>query len=495
MSSYENAVVVIVDALRADRVGAFGDERELTPNLDDLAADGTAFDNAFACATNTDPSVTSLLTGRYPLYTVYHHGKLVTPEEKRRVEGVSTLPEVLSDAGLETIATGQGLGRWHSRGFDRYPNTETDADDGPTVVDRLKRLFGHLDTSSPRLGAAIRSVYDTATADVEGEDRFASRVVQDDHDPIAALSANGDGPFFGIVHLMETHMPYLGLSEDFEELWESYDYPTESLEEYFEGTDVTDEQYDRVSTAMRYLGVDRPGKLVALYDASVRYADRKVGRLVDELKRTGRWDDTALFVLADHGESLLEHGIFLDHHGLYDEVLRVPLVTNVGDRSAPVSELVQLTDVAPTVCDLLDVDGPEMDGDSLMPLLYRTDGWTRETVFAEEAYTQRYRCVRTDDWKLIDHVADEAIEAERGSSRECGYCETVHGVERQLYDLSVDPGERGNVADDHPDTVADLVDRYDGFVADLVPAPAVDGRVDYADEDEVLERLEAIGYK
>jgi arylsulfatase A-like enzyme len=496
MSRYENAVVVIVDALRADRVGAFGSERDLTPNLDDLAADGTAFENAFACATNTDPSVTSLLTGRYPLHTVYHHGKLVTTDEKRRIEGVSTLPEVLSDSGLETIATGQGLGRWHPRGFDRYPRQDSDADDGPTVADRLKRLFGRLDSASPRLGAAIRSVYDTVTTDAEGADRFASRVVQDDHDPTAVLSAVDDGPFFGVVHLMETHMPYLGLSEDFEELWATYDYPTESLEAYFKGVDVTDEQYDRVSTAMRYLGVDRPGELVALYDASVRYADRKVGQLVDELQRTGRWEDTALFVLADHGESLLEHGIYLDHHGLYDEVLCVPLVTNVGDRSDTVSELVQLTDVAPTVCDLLDVDGPELDGDSLVPLLEGTDDWSgREAVFAEEAYTQRYRCVRTADWKLIDHVADEAIEAERGSSRECGYCETVHGAERQLYDLPADPQEQENVAGDHPDVAGELAKRHEAFVADLVPAPAVDERVDYADEDEVLERLEAIGYK
>lgn len=496
MRSFENAVVVIVDALRADRVGALGNKRNLTPNIDDLAVDGTAFENAFTCSTNTDPSVTSLLTGRYPLHTVYHHGKLVTTEEKRRVEGIPTLPEVLSEAGVETTATGQGLGRWHSRGFDQYPNTESVDDDGPAVVDRIKRLFGQVDSASPRLGAAIRSVYDTAIPDAEEADRFASRVVEDDHDPTAVLSDFGEEPFFGLVHLMETHMPYLGLSEDFKELWKTYDYPTESLKEYFEGVDVTDEQYDRVSTAIRYLGVDRPGKLMALYDASVRYADRKVGQLIDELKQTGRWEDTALFIVADHGESLLEHAIFLDHHGLHDEVLRVPIITNVGNRSTLVSELVQLTDIAPTICDLLGVEGLETDGDSLVPLLRGSNDWTpREAVFAEEAYTQRYRCVRTTDWKLIGHLADETIEAERGSSKKCGYCKTIHGGERQLYDLSLDPKEKKNVAADYPDAVTDLTDRYDTFIDCLIPIPTTDERVDYVDEEDVLERLEAIGYK
>lgn len=96
---------------------------------------------------------------------------------------------------------------------------------------------------------------------------------------------------------------------------------------------------------------------------------------------------------------------------------------------------------------------------------------------------------------MIAHVNDETIETERGFSRECGYHETAHGADRQLYDLSSDPQELENVAGEHPDTAAELGERYEAFVDFLVPAPTVDELVDYDNGKDVLERLEAIGYK
>lgn len=488
MDNIENVVVVVIDALRADRVSAVGGREGLTPNLDALAEDGTAFENAFTAASNTDPSVTSLLTGRYPLNTVYHHGRFVTDEEKRRIEAVKPLPAVLSDAGLETVAVGQALGRWHARGFDRYPDASAEDRLRPTAMSIARSVFDRVNALAPRLGSTIRSVYSASHPGMK------SQTVMQDYDPTELLSYVGSDPFFGFVHLMEPHMPYLGTVKDFDELVASWDYPEATATELLAERDVTDAQRERIESALDSQGLDRPGELLALYDASVRLADRKVGRLIEAFREAGRWEETTLFVTADHGESLLEHGIYFDHHGLYDDVFRVPLVCDLGDGER-VSDIVQLIDLAPTVLDLLGIDGPETDGNSLRPLIGGKEWDGRPAAFAEEAYTERRVAVRTDRWKYIRNVPDPALEAERGSSLECGYCKTVHGSERELFDLEADPQECQNVINDQRH-VAEMFDsRYETFVTNLVDPQETRDDVRYENEDEVLDRLEAIGYR
>lgn len=489
MSSIENVVIVLVDALRADRVGCVDGSSELTPHIDSLAADGTTFRNAFGCSSNTDPSVTSLLTGRYPLHSILHHGKLVTDAEKRRVESIPALPALLSGAGWETAAVGQPLGRWHARGFDSYPRTGMEDRFRSGLFSLARRGFDWLDALASPLATRIRRLYNLRNVG------FKPDVVMQDFDPTNLLTLTSGTPFFGFVHLMDTHMPYLAPTETFEEVATNGDYPTMAVETFLDGEDVTEAQAARLRDAVDTLGLEHLGELLALYDSAVRYADHKVGRLVESLERAGRLEQTALFVTADHGESLLEHGIFIDHHGLHDEVFHVPLVTNLGDGTR-IDELVQLTDLAPTVLDMLSVDGPPMDGRSLVPLIDGTDGWQpREAVYAEEAYTERRVGIRTTEWKYVRHEDDPVIESERGSSLVCGYCETVHGDEQVVFDLGGDPEEQANVASDHPEVVSALESGYEAFVNDLLEPDASEDNVRYDHEEDVLDRLEAIGYR
>jgi arylsulfatase A-like enzyme len=86
--------------------GSFGDGESLTPNIDQLAADGTVFTHAFTCTNTTDPSITSIHTGRDPESVVRHHGPFVTDAEKRRAEAAPTVPEQLQEAGYLTAVEG-----------------------------------------------------------------------------------------------------------------------------------------------------------------------------------------------------------------------------------------------------------------------------------------------------------------------------------------------------------------------------------------------------
>ena len=68
------------------------------------------------------------------------------------------------------------------------------------------------------------------------------------------------------------------------------------------------------------------GRIIAMYDASVRYVDSALKELVEGLEELGMLDDTLIVITSDHGESLTEHGVYFDHHGLYDVSIRVPLI-------------------------------------------------------------------------------------------------------------------------------------------------------------------------
>ena len=114
----KNVIVVVVDALRADRVRVYDNKRHFTPNINTLASDSTVFKYAFSCTNATDPSVSSIHTGRHPRATVLNHSSNITDTEKRRIGDTELLPEVMQRENIQTIYSGRYLGRWHTRGFD-----------------------------------------------------------------------------------------------------------------------------------------------------------------------------------------------------------------------------------------------------------------------------------------------------------------------------------------------------------------------------------------
>lgn len=483
--SVENVIVVVVDALRKDRVGVYSEGGTLTPNIDSLAADGVVFENAFTATNATDPSVTSIQTGKDPHSVVIHHGQHVTDAEKGQAERTVMVPNILRKKGYQTTATGRPLGRWHKDGFTDYPETKLD-------VHRRRSLGQLLERISPRLRNVAGEIYDTVAS-------FREDVTTTDEidDFLAFL---GESQFYGFIHMMDSHFPCAPDNEIIEQLLEERTYPSGDLSEFFE----THQDNPYVSGPLREavnqqdfeVGLER---LFARYDGAVIEADRKVGRLIEGLEERNLRSETAIVVVSDHGESLDEHGIYFDHHGLYDVSIRVPMIiSGPGISSSRRTEFVQLPDLAPTVLDLLDCDR-DLDGvgQSLVPLLTGSDGWAdREFVVFSEAHAQRRLGIRTERYKFIKHIEDPVLREHRGSSLECGYCNTVHEGERELYDLQEDPGETNNVIGEHAEQTAELESKLDSYFERHGPHPEMDGDsgVEYDDEEEVLDRLEDLGY-
>lgn len=518
-----NVLLVVVDALRVDRVGSY-DGRPVTPTIDELAADGTVFENAYSTTNATDPALTSLQTGQYPrTHGVLNHGSHVTATEKQRVEETSTLPVALDGRGFATGAFGRPLGRWHRRGFDRYPELSS-------AHWRLKSLekavSGALYSVHPSIGDTISGVYNRLT-DRTGSDDESGIV-----DRFTEFVDDADR-FYSLVHLMDTHTPYDVDDDLVEECLERFDYentPLSAVAEAFPTGSITYNSLqpggvvnrDNDRWADHEVGVGT-ALARAQYDAAATEADRTIGALLSALRNRGILEETLVVVLADHGESLGEHDIYFEHHGLYEPTVRVPLIVRPPfDSVDRVSELVTITDVAPTVLDALGRSSSESgsgfesesplesdfdaDGRSLVPLLEggdsaveNEDGGTatengtwesRDAVLLEEANTQRFRGIRTADWKYVCAVDGDP---------QCRYCERAHGSAEQLYDLRADPGETENLVDDRPERATALRERLDDLLARYEPAAGEDDAanrdVEYDDEEEVLDRLESLGYR
>lgn len=499
-----NVLVVVLDALRVDRVGCLGG-RDLTPNLDEFAADAVRCSNAFSTTNTTDPAVTSIQTGRYPTsHGVVNHGRQVTDAEKRAIEQVPQLPTVLSAAGYRTAKFGRPLGRWHRKGFDRYP-TEMEGRrsfDDQGWEDWKHRAGETLDAVHPAAKSTASSLYRALIEPIErrvSDSRDPAPTWDDASDDVienAVEFAAGDGPFYSFVHLMDTHGPYSVPPDELAAQLDAGEYAVDAAR--YEGWEipsafhrrVLDGEYPELRDRF-YFPDDTPSTAVidAAYDACVRRTDRRVGQLVEGLQDEGLLDETLAFVLADHGESLTEHGIFYDHHGLYDVTTRVPMVVRPpGGADSAVDGFVQVTDVAPTIVDYADVEGLDPDGNSLRGPIEDGVDTERELVLAEEAHTTRRRMVRTAEEKLIYLLDGDTV---------CRYCGIEHAPAVERYDLEQDPGETRNLADEG-DRVAELRSIGDRRGAELrrrCPTTTGDGSVTYDDEEEVHDRLEALGYK
>jgi choline-sulfatase len=209
------------------------------------------------------------------------------------------------------------------------------------------------------------------------------------------------------------------------------------------------------------------------YDGEIAYVDTWLGRLFEALRTTDRYDGSVVSVIADHGESLGEHGE--DEHGffIYDAVLRIPWILKLPAAKSPVvvREQTRAVDLVPTVLDLLGVRAPEeLDGESLVPVI---EGKARATVpasYAESLYPRLHfgwselRAVRDGEWKFIDAPRPE------------------------LYALRADWREQRNIAPERERLVAGLRAELARIRRNEVDAPGVQP------DAETLERLRSLGY-
>lgn len=449
-----DVVVYVIDTLRADRLGLHGYSRPTSPFLEQLAAESVVFENAAAPAPWTLPSITSLLTSTFPCeHGVNHKGVRVS-------QSLRTLGERMQEAGFRTVSL--------------FANQYA----GPVSgLERGHDRWRHMDME---------------------ERQHPQRLVQE------VLAETGGAPLYLYVHTLEPHDPYRAprrLVEMFGEVSEQrrqeinrlhFTYRRLTNVDFREKrpvgtTDNTGEQEEALA-ALASAAAD----IDVLYDACVRQADENLRRVVETLRRSGRWDRTLLVVLSDHGEELGERGGFQHDQSLYEELVHVPLVVRFpgGEHGGRrVEEPVTLLDVLPTILAVAgrpDLARPAR-GRSLVPVAAGGGGGPTDLQVVS---------VRVNEQKHFrpwhDARGDRNVAVRRGPLK------GVWNVDLrtfELYDTHRDPGETVELSGEYAALSRSMLRHampwWEACLSgstDLVPAPDVEL------PDDALEELRALGY-
>jgi len=397
---HANILLITIDTTRADRIGAYGDHRALTPAIDRLALDGVEFCRATSQVPLTLPSHCSMMTGTYPSY----HGV-------RKNGGFAldpyfdTMAEILRDAGYRTGAFLSAFSLNHiyglTQGFDVY-------DDVAAGKEFL--------TKGDVLG----------TPQMRFPERPAAQTVDS---ALAWLGGAGNRPVFLWVHLFDPHDPY---------------EPPAPYTKVF---------------------ADDP------YRGEIAAMDREIERLLEAFAARG---EQIVVLLADHGESLGDHGESTHGYLLYEPTLHIPLVMGGAarlGRGVIRADIAETIDLLPTLLALLGVEwSAPLQGRDLMAAGAPAEsiGYA-ESLFGKLSYDwSDLRMVRSGDLKYL------------------------HGPSPEIYDLSVDPGEGKSLFGESRSDADRLLGQLREILAMKPDLPETAGQVEIGKEE--AEALAALGY-
>lgn len=402
-----NIVFFGIDSLRSDHMSLYGYKRLTTPHIDKYAQGGVVFEHCFSPHIPTTSGYSSMLTGMDCFGTnvvaLRHVGGIA--------EGVRTLPEILKDYGYNTTCIGF-RGNAASRGFDTYIDFEG---------------WGASDDGRAHKAENLNAV---ALPELE------------------RLHKEGK-PFMLFMRHMDPHSPYLPPEPFHKMLYQGdeFDKNNKSLEKVYEFKPFRDYFYSwfpPYCTDAEYI--------IAQYDAAIAYMDVCIQSILTKLEALGIEDETLVIFTSDHGETLMEHDCYFDHHGLYDCTLNVPLIIKYKGlpKGMRIKDYCQLKDIVPTLLDILDVeyDKDVLQGSSLVPLVRGEYREPEPEFYITECTWMRKHGWRTPEWKLI-----VALEPDFHFKPEI-----------ELYNLVKDPGENHNVASENPEVVEMLKKRMEKHI-------------------------------
>ncbi|MDU0460026.1 MAG: sulfatase [Geobacteraceae bacterium] len=482
---YTNVIMISLDILRSDHLGAYGYQKGTSPKIDMLASQSVLFENAIAHSYLTPVAQMSVFTGQYPRI----HG-MVSFEVNKDDVSKRTLPEILKYYGYETAAFASS-----PEFFMRY-----DTESGKIVnpKDIFSRSFNYFGRTLPDDTGSVRS------------------------NPSGALDwlkVNKDKKFFLWIESGMLHPPYsqtvpLPYKTRFDPpkytpFYEQFPIrlgredidrgvPTEVLFHIYKGDYYLDFE------PIHHLTDNDVNFINGRYDAGVYYTDMFIGDLMRQLDMLNLSGKTLVVFHSIHGESLGEHGYFF-HHDVFDTEVKTALMFRLPDKGqagARIKRQVQGIDIMPTILEYLQIPiNHESQGSSLMPLIngddagfkgseyafidrlpwweYVLGGWHLEHQSEREAqytplemkkmndykmllqqkigggqYPPQCIAIRTNQWKLFLRDKRDLLEDISWWNFISGKKFPVESVE--LYDLVKDPMEQKNVAREHPQVVEKL---------------------------------------
>ena len=431
-----NVLLVIIDSLRPDHIGAYGSPQVQTPNIDSLAARGLRFNRAFPEAMVTLPARRSIFTSR----RIFPFRNFVPNKEL----GISPGWEPIKDPDRTTFTSEfKRAGYWTAQISDNpflaftkvyEPFRET--------FDRWEGIVGQSTERNPPESVSLKTV-DHWLPPVLRDKRYTTGMR-------AYLANNGGGvdeeqtcaarvykKAIDVLDDAVLRQPFCMTVDSFDP-HEPWSPPSKYIDMYgdpgYEGPEIGVTRYGNSS----YLTPEQLRRLHAVYAAEVTMTDHWLGKFLDAFRERELHENTVILLLSDHGYLLGERGLTGKVPSqLHPELAQVPFIVvhPDGRRAGEVSSQFASThDVGPTLLSLVDIDRPSwMEGLDLSPLLDGDQPSDGRPFHYGGMYNRFY--IRTDEWLLI---ADN------------------RGEERSLYDLRQDPHEFFDVVKDNPKVSEEL---------------------------------------
>jgi arylsulfatase A-like enzyme len=432
-----NVVLVILDSVRRDHVGAYGNNWIKTPNLDALARDSLRFSRPY-------PESIPTLCARRAIHT----GQRTWPFENwhpAKGDGIGlwgwqpipedqvTLAEILRSNGYGTYFVTDTMHQFKSsmnfhRGFDVFDFFRGQTTDNFKPIwtapeDKVSRAL--IEGNQAGMLFHMRQYFANVAGRRSEADWFSPMVFTQAADYLELLSENG--PFFLTVDSYDPHEPW--------------DPPEEYVKMYDDEPYDLKEPYAVVYGSSDYLTDRELERVKALYSGELTMMDRWLGRFLDKMEELNLFDNTLLVLISDHGVSLGEHGIVGKLPiAMYPELTDIVFLMRhpEGKGAGETSDYYASThDIAPTILSLLGIEVPEhIEGHNLLGLV---DG---ERPRPRPHFTLGYH----------DHAwcRDENF----------AMFSRHDGTEAELYDLHTDPLMQRDIAGLRPSLVRRMFDEY-----------------------------------
>ncbi|MEM9420867.1 MAG: sulfatase [Planctomycetota bacterium] len=427
-----NILFLAFDDLRPE-IGAYGAPEAITPNIDQLAAESTLFNNAFVNYPLCLPSRASLLTG------IRFNNRNFTGGDKKELYPAmlamqTTWPAVFRDAGYWTATRGK---LYHGN----VPKEQRPAWDVPGqfyIVPQPYRIEPELkekivvqggiqkDLDAFFEGKAGPGAVIYLSIDCE-DNKLHDGAMADEVIGFIESERDKSKPFLISAGFTLPHLPWIAPKKYFD----MYPEDAGELAPVPEGTERIIKKHDQrpISSNLWNEGLTdaEARRLKRAYLATTTYADAQMGRIIDAIKKSGEYDNTIIVLWGDHGYHLSEHGLW-QKNKQYRVNMRCPLIIKAPGMPAGqvTNRVVQNTDLYPTLLALAGVEQPDdvvLQGKDLSPLLQDPDM----------------------DWP---HVAHVACWSRYGINTEQYRFTDFGSGEYELYDITQDPDEWNNLADD-----------------------------------------------
>ena len=455
LAARPNVLLILVDDLKP-ALGCYGDPAAKTPNIDRLAARGLRFDLAYCNQAVCAPSRFTLMLGSHSTSTgLYGLGSQL---RQKWPEAVTMPQHFAKHGGYSTQSIGKVFHIGHGNEGDPVSFA---------VPHHKDKVIEYLDPASTQGGKLTReeALFTNQQLDrIRSLPRgaaFESPAVEDDAYADGRVAAEtvkrlreAPRPFFIAAGFVRPHLPFCAPKK----YWDMHDpdklpmpqnekLPADSPRvAHKRGGEIA--AYDPVPTQDdAAFSPELKKKLIHGYYAATSYVDAQIGRVLDELDRSGHGKDTIVVLWGDHGFHLGDLGIWTKHTN-YEQANRIPLIITAPGFTTPGSstrQLAESVDVFPTLAELAGLPAPAgpqpRDGISLVPVLKNPAARVRDHAYHCFPKQLMGRAIRTERYRLVEWKKP-------GAPPESALLE--------LYDYETDPLEARNHAADQPQVVKQL---------------------------------------